>query len=278
MIYEKDTHVLFCLLILVFLSSVFATVGGPTYIYNLKYNPVDESVYFISNSYSGRGCLPELMKISLNTNNTEDVYPCDKGENFGNQQVNADISKITNDFKDLQTISLKDNRIEIDVSFVNYEKFSPEIDEIKDANFIASVYQDGKKIIDLPVKGCNLEQPFIFGGYSIPGFEKKIILLLSTKGNCFEGGYTNETLHVVGGINNLDKTYTYNSMKESSGLVPSEATLVVFESQNIKKETPGVINTELSENTSQKDGANYVIFTGIVAVFLGYFLGQRYGK
>ena len=48
----------------VIVSPALATVGGPTFIHTLKYNPLDESVYYIQNSESGRGCPPGLMKIS----------------------------------------------------------------------------------------------------------------------------------------------------------------------------------------------------------------------
>ena len=59
-----------------------ATVGGPTFIREFKYNPLDESVYYIQTSESGRGCPPGLHKISLNTSQSQVVYSCDQGEKF----------------------------------------------------------------------------------------------------------------------------------------------------------------------------------------------------
>jgi len=266
--------------------SALATVGGPTFIYTFKYNPLDESVYYIQNSESGRGCSPELMKLSLNSSKSQIVFSCEEGEkllgggdDYNINPVNVAINKIIQNFKDLTPINLKTNRISIDVNFVNYENISPEITEIKNANFIASVYQDNKKIVDLPISGCNLEQPFVFGGYAIPGFNKKIVLLLSAKGDCWEGGYIYETLHIVGGLNNLDKTYLSNFYKESSALIPNEGTLVVFESEGVSKEVEATNNPELltETNADTKDTSKipYAILAVILGLGLGYFFGRK---
>lgn len=278
--YNKAMKKLCFLIILevLFISNyAVATVGGPTLVHSFKYNPVDESVYYVVNSESGRGCPPELMKISLNSGKSQVVLSCDEGEKLIERNssefstVYAEIEKRTQNFKFLTPINLKDNRISIDISFINYEKISPEIDEIKNANFVASVYQDNKKIVDLPISGCNLEQPFIFAGYAIPGFEKKIILLSSTKGDCWEGGYIYENLHVVGGVNNLNKT-GFNFYKNQNPLIPNEGTLVVFESEGINK------NAEASEKTPSSSKNIYTITAVILGLGLGYFLGRRVKK
>lgn len=300
----KKIYMFLIILVVLFITnSVLATVGGPTFIHTFKYNPLDESVYYIVNSESGRGCPPELMKLSLNSGKSEVVYSCDDGEKlmasngYNVSAVNLEIEKIITGFKDLMPINLKNNRISIDVSFVNYENIGPEIAEIKKANFIASVFQDNKKIIDLPISGCNLEQPFIFAGYAIPGFDKKIVLLLSTKRNCWEGGYIYETLHVVGGVNNLDKSYFY-FYKDSSALVPNEGTLVVFESESINNKTQETDVLKLTKETNnekdfkyvqelqgdmiqnplenKKDSTIfYVIGGGILVLGIGYLLGRK---
>ncbi len=261
----------------------FATVGGPTFIHTFKYNPTDESIYYILNSEGGRGCPPELFKLSLNSGKSEVVYSCSEGEKLrgddydGISPVDTEINKVIQNFKDLTPINLKDNGISIDVSFVNYENISPEIAEVKNANFTASVYQDNKKITDFPVSGCNIEQPFVFAGYAIPGFEKKIVLLLSTKGDCWEGGYTYESLHVVGGVSNLDKTYLY-FYKGSSALVPNEGTLVVFESETINNKIEEVNDPILPTKTSNSNVILYAIFGAVLVLGIGYLLGKKAGK
>jgi hypothetical protein len=235
------TSILFVFFISLIISSkVEATVGGESLISNFKYNPADESIYFVFQSYGGKGCPPELMKLSLNTEKIETVLSCDQGENLlseGNNYeyspVSLEIERITKDFKPLTPLDLKVNNISIDVNFVRAENYSSEFNEIMRRYFTASVYQNNNKVKDLSITGCNLNQPFTFQGYAIPGYNKRIALLLSTKGDCFEGGYTNESLYTVSGVDNLNKTVTTNFYKGPSALTPNEGNLVVYESDRV---------------------------------------------
>jgi len=273
--YKYILMVMFAMLVFsgVLVGTVQATVGGPTFIYDLRYNPQDESVYYTKVSESGRGCPPELMKISLVSGQSQVVFSCSDGEKLTASSgyefslVAEEINKIVSNFNNLAQINLKKNKISIDVSFVDYKKYGPETNEIQSANFIASVYQDNKKVIDLPITGCNLEQPFTFAGYAIPGFDKKIVLLLSTKGDCWEGGYTYESLYVVGGLDNLDKTSFSNDYKTASALTPNEGTLVVFEADKLS-------NTNNS-NTLQNI---YLYSIGLLAVLISVLVGIILGK
>ena len=254
-----------------------ATVGGPTFIYDFKYNPSNESVYYTLYSESGRGCPPLLMKMSLNSGKIDTVFSCDEGEKLieGNgyqfNPVNAAIDKITGNFKRLIPINLKSNKIAADVVFVNHENIMPDVPEITKANFTISIFQDGKKITDFKRVGCNVDQPFVFEGYAIPGFDKKIVLLLSSKGDCWEGGYINESLHVVGGVSNLDKTYL-NSYKGASALVPNEGTLVVYESESVSN--PVEVPSEPVKTSPSKRSA-YAIIAVILGLGLGYLFGRK---
>ncbi len=220
-------------------NTAHATVGGPTFVYDFTYNHADESVYYIRNSQNGRGCPPELLKISLATGASQVAYSCDEGEKllvpangYDLFPVNTKIVSLTNSFKPLTPIHLKKNDFSVEVRFVNYENISPEIDEILKANFIASVSQAGKKLVEFPIVGCKETQPFTFAGYAIPGFEKKIVLLLSAKGDCWEGGYINESLHVVGGVTILDRTSVVDFDKRNAPLIAANGTLEVFAADN----------------------------------------------
>lgn len=299
---KRKNYIVILLAIISFIFSVNvvkATVGGPTFVSTFKYNPLNESVYFIITDNGGRGCPPELAKISLSTGKTEIVYSCEQGEellkknNYNISLVNSEINKIIKDYKPLSQISLKDNKIFVDVNFLNSEKYPPEIgDEIMKSTFTASVYQDNVKVIDLPIVGCNKEQPFLFAGYSIPGFEKKIILLLSTKGDCFEGGYIRETLNVVGGISNLDKTFSSNSIKEASALISDNNTLIVYEADKIDistketSESSSINEIQKTNNDIEKiddsDKYNFSIFyvfiIAILSILFGIFLGKLFYK
>ncbi|OHA23636.1 MAG: hypothetical protein A3G52_02715 [Candidatus Taylorbacteria bacterium RIFCSPLOWO2_12_FULL_43_20] len=276
-------------------SSSHATVGGPTYIYDFKYNPSDEHVYYTQNSLSGRGCPPELYKISLNTGNSEVVFSCAEGERIINEMgqtqgfsVDAQIRRITQGFKELSQINLKENDISIDVNFVRVENFGSEIDEVLRRHFLTGVYQNTDKLAEFSITGCSLDQPFTFAGYAIPGFNKKIVLLLSTKGDCFEGGYVGETLHVVGGLNDLDKSYLSNTRKGMHALVPSAATLGVFEQDGISigkedpPKTPPKTENGITADTgdtpdSDSNDVVYIVVAMIAGIILGFIFGRNIG-
>jgi len=284
------------LFLLVFLSSVFtvknvlATVGGPTFIYDFKYNPSNESVYYIKQDFGGRGCPPELIKISLNTEKTDIAFSCSEGEklppaeNPYTSPASIEISRITKDFKALSPINLKDNNISININFVSEENYSPEVNDLLRRHFTAYVYQNGSKIDELKITGCNLDQPFLFQGYAIPGFEKKIALLLSTRGDCFEGGYIDENLYVVGGVNNLDKTPLTNFYKDLFGLTPNEGSLVVFESDKGSNEitkTPTQTQTQTpppTQTEQQKFPTMTLVIVGALSLIIGTILGTTSSK
>lgn len=224
------TSILFLGFLLSATEYASATVGGETFIYDFKYNPSDESVYYTQMDLGGRGCPPELKKISLNSEKSTVVFSCDQGEKITEVQVNSQINTITKNFKALVPLGLKSNAISVDINFVKAETYDSASEDILLRHFTLDVYQNGKKIKEFPVTGCALDQPFTIQGYSIPGFDKKIMLLISAKNNCYEGGYIYESLQVLGGVANLDKTVTGNFYKSASPLLPNESNLVTYES------------------------------------------------
>jgi hypothetical protein len=264
-------------------AQVYATVGGPTYIGQLRYNSQDQSVYYIKHSSDGRGCPPELIKLSLITGKNETVFSCTDGEKLSTnydagRSALTEINKIIADYKYLSQINLETNNINIDVNHLNDEKFNPQDEYIKNANFIASVYQGETKLADLPITGCNKEQPFTFAGYTIPGLNKKIVLLLSTKSDCFEGGYIGESLYVIGNIDNLNRNSNANAYKDNSALSPNEGTLVIFEPDKIKSEITNTTNEDRpSLSLFKYDLELYkVIIIALISIFIGIILGRSF--
>jgi hypothetical protein len=272
-------------------SSANATVGGPTTINDFKYNHADESIYYIVNSYSGRGCPPMLYKMGLVSKQIEVVYSCDEGEEFTTNNPKASIysqfNEITGNFKYLPTINLKNNDISIDVNYIGEGNTNP-VGMSKKVKVV--VYQNEKKIDEFETTACNLEQPFIFEGYEIPGFEKKIMLLMSAKRDCFEGGYVVESLHVINGINGINRTGRTNLYKGNDILSPDESSLIVFEKYSSVKndnavKQPAEIKTDENTNeqlgdvdtepTEEKENNNLIILaTALVSIALGIFLGK----
>lgn len=269
-----------------------ATVGGPTYINNFKYNPKDESVYYTQNDHGGRGCPPVLMKISLVDGKNETVYSCEKGEEllnaylnnnyeFGLSKVREEINNIVSGFKDLNPIDLRKENINIDLNFEKSEKFPEDPEYVKNSVFNMTTYKDGKKVKENLVYGCNMEQPFTFAGYAIPGFDKKIVILLSTKGDCFEGGYIYESLIVVGGLDNLKKEYS-NFYKGDGPLVPNEGTLTLYASDKVTTDNDKIDGEQQEKDQSEPD-SKYLLSNELkvialvsfaVFVTLGFFMGR----
>ncbi len=235
------------------ISKVEATVGGETLIYNFKYNPIDESIYYIQQSYSGRGCPPELIKLDLNSEKKETVFSCSQGEKFLSESnnydfslVNTEIERLTKNFKPLIPLDLKSNNITININFDREEKYA-ELNEVIRRHFTSSIYQNNKKIKEFSVIGCNLNQPFTFQGYFIPGYNKRIALLMSAKGDCWEGGYITESLYTIAGVDNLNKTVSTNFYKGLSALVPNEGNLVVYGSDKVVATTPSISVSQFIE-------------------------------
>ncbi len=283
-------------------TTAHATVGGPTTISDFKYNPEDESIYYVVTDDNGKGCPPMLYKIGLLSEQSESVYSCDMGFAFRaenqNLSVYSEFQIITEGFKPLSPINLTKNNIVIDVAYTGEGETNP-VGISKEVTI--SVYQNGNKIDSFNATACNLEQPFNFQGYSIPGFEKKIALLLSAKRNCFEGGYIGETLHIINNISNLNKNTSGTSgnfYKTEAPLYPNENSLTVFtnsaakeitiEEINIQKmpeapnevELPSVkadpeTNTARNENTST---SNQTTLLTIIAVLLALIAGILIGK
>lgn len=267
-----------CVILLTLPSFSFeaeATVGGPTTIHTFTYNSQDESVYFIQEDQGGRGCPPELKKISLNTGEVSVVYSCDEGEDLRQQNgshesnlINEKINAITVGFKNLSQINLNNNAIAVDVDFVKDENLSAELPELMRKHFTATVFQNDEEVAQFETTGCRNEQPFLYAGYAIPGFNKKIILLQSAIGDCFEGGYINETLHVIGGVDALDKEYYSNTIKGSTPLVVSEGTLLVFEEEEISHKEPNIHNDETTNSEEDEWYGGMISFVTLFFVII----------
>lgn len=258
-------------------SPVGATVGGPTYMGSFTYNRANESVYYIETSSAGRGCPPELKKMSLVSGIVDTAFSCDQGENLRSEEKNFEagtnlvlneISKITTGFKDLTPISLSKNNIQIDVEFVKTENLPEDPSWIIKSHFLATVYQNGKKVDQFEIAGCNQEQPFTFAGYAVPGLEKKIVLLSSTKGDCFEGGYTIERLSMVKGVDSLNKEHTGYYKSPLVPLVPSESTMTIYKRDTIQ-----------ASSTPNPTSTNTLVFSTVIALVAGIIFGKLlFGK
>jgi hypothetical protein len=259
-------------------GTLHATVGGENLIDSLTYNPENESVYYVEQNFGGKGCPPELFKMSLASGKSDVVFPC--AEDFNNAREK--ISSITSSFKRLDALNFKKNDITIDLTFVRAENYSAEYAEVLTNHFTATVYQNGQKVADFPVQGCSTKQPFTFQGYSIPGFNKKIVVLVSAKGNCFEGGYIDEYVHVVGGVNVIDRA-PVNFYKGLSPLLPNEGNYVIYAGDKVTVAPSPVLSTTTRVDTDIKaipraPERTVLILSTLLAFFVGLFIAFLFKK
>ena len=256
-------------------SVTLATVGGPTLVYDLKFDSKTNSVYYTVGEGGGKGCPPELRAISLDTNTPKVIYSCDDGLNqYGYEQGQKEkIDSFTSTFSMLRPINLRKNIITVSIDVSGVET-SPDSSYVMQTNFVANIFQDGVKKISIPFSGCNADQPLIVDGYGVTGIQDKILLLFSGKRDCFEGGYVGETVHLVSGLRIFDGSPIYES-KNTSPLVPHTGSIVAY-----FKETP-VDNFPTPEPVDQLQIPNEVkgyplvilvissAFTLLVGVLLG---------
>lgn len=179
-------------------------MGGPILISEISHNASNNTIYYLVNDYGGKGCPPVIHSINLANKQDTRVKTCDEvlQEFFkdGSEENSQDYKQFISDFYQnlphLGSVSLKNNNINIDVNPIserieNSEKYWTE--------FRATVTQDNKELGKIDFRGCDKEQPHTFEGYKIPNSDT-VAILISTKGDCFEGGYMRETLHLVEGI------------------------------------------------------------------------------
>lgn len=271
--------------ILLFSHNVWATVGGSLVLYDFKYNPGDESIYYIELDGGGRGCPPVLKKISLLTKQTETIFSCEDGEsltdyNWENRHlVYQKINEITNQFKDLIPISLKKNNVVIDVNFLTDEYVGNEQSYLIRRVFSLDLYQNEKLVDKTEIVSCDLEDPFLFQGYSIPGFDHKIMLLMSSDADCFEGGYISDSIYIINGLDNLDKTYA-GSYKGITPIQPNKDTLIVFESEKVGNQESTSVNSDSIDdiNEGASSGRFSQIMLGVFIGILSLLVGILFGK
>ncbi len=285
-------------------DKVLATVGGPTYISQIAYNASSNSVVYLENDMGGRGCLPIINSVNLSNNQKSQVKTCDEmyeefsedydetsnqtfEEFFENydERINQKHGQFISDFysnlsySDIWNVSLQKNNIDVDVDVLseyveNGEKYWTE--------FRATITQDDREVAKIDFRGCHKEQPHIFEGYKIANSDIMVILI-SNKGNCMEGGYINETLHLIRGIKYYDE-YAVRDRKENSAVEPSIGNRVVYaRSEDVIDSSTDIstdnnINKVAVASTVPKKSfieAIWISAIFIVAVALGYIMGRK---
>lgn len=254
---------------------VFATVGGPTYISSVAFQAQDNSVYYLVHDNSGRGCPPIIHRVNLAILEDREVKSCEQVEQEfpqteeGRQKYNEFIADTYQNPPYLGSVSLKKNNIDVAVEFLS--------EHIEDgyplwSEFRAAFFQDKKEVGRIDFRGCAKNQPHVFEGYYIPDSDA-LAVLISNKGDCFEGGYVKEVLRVVKGVKYYD-TNIVRSFKGELATKPNLGNLVVYgvlEEAGKDEKAPVLLKTF---------ALNFIFLavTFVAGIVLGYILGKRHLK
>lgn len=272
-----------------FAGTVHATVGGPTFVYNLKYNPQDESVYYIKVSESGRGCPPEIMKLPLVSGVGSVFFGCVEAEKLLYEKLNKDYESLktfTNNmisgYKDLKELNLSANNIDIDVDYLRDDTYGETEKYVYNKTHDVYVYQNGIKVNTFQMQSCLVDMPITFAGYIIPGFNNKIVIVASGGGDCVEGPYVYETVKIVSGVQVDYKQAAPVSSKTSGTLIASDKTLTVKISDEVDLQKYQIQNDELMmdepKNISETKTETYVFITALVSLLVGVVIGRKTKK
>lgn len=264
-------------------EKIFATVGGPTYISQIAFNASKNTVYYLESDMGGKGCPSIIHAINLANVQDTEVKTCDqvfeqffKDYSEENQQKYAQFIHDTyQNLSYLGSVSLKKNNIDIKVEFISENK--AEDGEVYWREFDAIIAQDGKALTRTRFRGCSKDQPHIFEGYRIPNTDAMAILI-SNKGDCFEGGYVRESLSILKGIKYYD-TNIVRSIKEESATEPNTGNMVVYAaSVNNNVDNVPPTNTSNTLPASQKNSVAEIILMVVIFVVgttLGYVVGRK---
>ncbi|MCX6716213.1 MAG: hypothetical protein NT077_04380 [Candidatus Taylorbacteria bacterium] len=253
-------------------NSVQATVGGPTLVYDLRYDSLTDSIYYTEQNYGGKGCPPELKAISIATGVSKVIYSCNDG--LDSQDQEQKIYAFTSNFNALMPISLKRNNISISANVANVERLKDDSMVIR-TNLAANVFQDKIKKATIPVSVCNSEQPLVVDGYRIPGRLDRLLLLVSRISDCWEGGYTGEFLSVISGVRLVDET-PVQGYKTDSALAPREGSLVIY-AINPKTEEPAVVPQQKPATIEGANGSYFnatMVLSAALILMVGIILGR----
>lgn len=179
-------------------SSVHATVGGPTYIDRVGYDALADQVYFLVNTQSGRGCPPEIMSVDVKSKQVIDVMNCDQIEKkygYSSEGYNTFVDDTFKNLTHLSALDFRRNGISVDVTYVG-EHRNDEYNVSSD--FRADFYQNGKRIDSASYVGCYEDEPHVVHGYLIPETDA-FAVIISRIGDCFEGGYSEDSLFIIHG-------------------------------------------------------------------------------
>lgn|GEM_PF-2695127 len=256
-------------------TSAHATVGGPTYTYNLRVThgagATPKEIMYISHSSEGRGCPPLIYLLNTQTKTSSILVGCD--EPLYEQNFKSTLDKYP---VPLHRIHLPFNLIKAVVTVVREVEDDPGAFMGKKTEFLLELFQQDTKIASIPYSGCYPDQPHVIEGYATPTGSLSVILV-STTGDCFEGGYVREQVFPVSGAT-LHYNYQLAPRKTSSPAIADAggANGNLFVIAEKKREAAPVVSTAPggTETPKATPAHTYQTIIGLL-VLLAVFLGVK---
>ena len=220
----KKIYIFVLVIILGFIFTINtanATTGGSLMISDIKYNPNNNTVYYLVNDNGGRGCLPELYSYTIDKQEEKIIYDCDYAESNGDGYQEK-IDFIMNGLIPLDRIDLNNNSISANV-MIDYTYHDDYFSQI---SLKADLFQNDEKKLLIEFPGCEFGQKVNFEGYIVPE-KNDLFILVSTKNICFEYRYIGEKLFYVPVFEINDMTalsersidiYGYDLIKSDGGI------------------------------------------------------------
>lgn len=282
--------------IIIFANYALATVGGPTLISDLKYDPISKLVYYTEHDEGGKGCPPILKSLNPISGQTKTIFSCDYGLNQprGYSQYDT-ISNFTKNFQTLAKVDMNKSDIFIEIKNTNYEQ----VQMYEGKKIIATITQSDIASKQLETTICESNDPVTIDTYVIPSIMPEgprtntAIFLFSRIGLCYEGGYIKESIHSIPGFDVSKMTLTkswykssepalpsaYNKVVYPDAKIPSETDIVSFDNKPIKTIqddikpiiTPSINQPQTSESSDKS--TEYLIIILLVLI-LGVLLGK----
>ncbi len=228
-----------------------ATVGGPIYISNIQGKNGSTEIIYEINSYSGRGCRPTIVTQDAITGIKKELLSCNESEKLSDNDFLIEEEVLLSGYPTvLDRIDLNKNKISAVITSAIEEKYDASKGNFGGTDFSVDIYQDSVKKATITYKGCKPNQPQVINGYRMLN-NKGIVFVVSTIGDCFEGGYTEQRVYIVNDIAILDSkplpiVNNAEAIVDHGSLIPSSKEVV----KNDEKVVTEVKPVNKVDNTS----------------------------
>ena len=138
-----------------------ATVGGPTFISDIRYDEAANNIYYVRNSFGGKGCPPTINRLNVTSGVTTNsgLITC------STKNYSQIIDSFAQNFKGLPSVNLRKNNISASMRVVGKEEFSS--GSLLRTKFEITLSQNGREKGVFKLDGCFPDQPILIAGYPV---------------------------------------------------------------------------------------------------------------